>query len=1741
MENHYSVQQIHYSLKQQLLNYIKTEYFGKNDALRDACKENIERKGVLYQEPFIEANPAYMMSSQGIEGAEIPDKIKEILMRMSDLDLGVYKTPYVHQVEALEQFFRGQDVLVATGTGSGKTECFMWPMVSQLVSEAMERPQSWQTRGVRTVIMYPMNALVADQMGRLRKMIGYRQNGFSILFEELTNYGRIPQFGMYTGRTPYPGEQVKKRDKDFADSLEAGYADRTEKMQEELIKFGKMPAKFDLMGFCNSVRNGEHYTDINDAELISRFEMQTLCPDILITNYSMLEYMLIRNIEAPIWKNTKNWLAISEENKLTFIIDEAHMYRGAAGGEVAYLIRRMIHKLGIDRSKVQFILTSASIPKDKMDDVKRFAEDLTGLEHGKRIFSIITGEQVKVQLNEGFDFSADVLTGFPIDDFYDEDKRNEAIALFAKCVGFSLDTNVYKDKKTLENILFQKLYELRPIRRMLKQCRQNAIAFNKLAKAVFPEANNKDAQNALNVLLAIAPLAKNANNEVLFPARLHMFFRGLHGVYACLNPDCTNGNSKKLGLGHIYLSYPGEQCDCGGRIYELINHRSCGALFIKGYVVQIDGQGKIVWSHLGTEFDEDFKEVHFYLPSPDEEYRIKKDEIVCWLDAITGRLYEGSEHEGEKGFIQVVYCTKEKNNRPNQLTFSTCPKCGKQNTQLSNLETKNNEPFYNIVSKQLMTQPATLFEKEEIEKTPNEGRKVLLFSDSRQQAAKLARQLTNAADENAMRNALILAAKELQENDDEPDLDKLYISFLKIAIENKLKFFYGDSEQQLLSDMNKVKRHLNGKKFSYYKMQKKVNKNRPGLYYYHLLKQICDNYRSVTDISCCWLEPSEDIEDLIEDFEKECGVKCSVDDFISFFAAWCADISTGKYALGEEISDEIRDNINIYGPFGLKYNSEMVIRKYLQKVLRQKGVTEEQIQKISDYLKGVFLSKNVESGYLFLQLGQIKLVYSPEHTWYKCPKCGKIFPFTLWGNCALCGKGKPVIMKPSDYEGINFWRVPALKTVAGDQKGLSRINTEEHSAQLSRKDSISNNWATTEEYEMRFQNIYVDNDKPIDILSCTTTMEVGIDIGNLTAIGLRNIPPVRENYQQRAGRAGRRSAAVSSIVTYAGNGPHDSYYFYHPERIITGEPRSPWIDISSKKILGRHLNVVIFSEFLLSRGSDTHSLGISVFYNEMYEDFKEYLQQWNPSEKTKNQLYPRKMNINIENFKQTLIEALEEVQEDVKTNGELYGVDSNNEMTILNCFTGKGIFPTYSFPRDLVSYYIEDYDGEKIIQEPTRALDVAISEYAPGGTIVVNKKTYQSGGIYSFYTKMKKGEWEHPARSYFKQKAYYRDIYYCKNPGCNWFGFERSQNGRCPFCGGDIETKKFLKPWGFAPINGQEKKRNYVDSEGSFAETPSYSLTPNKDDMKDVEGYQRMRVTQRSDQPLIVVNKGPEDKGFLICKDCGAAVPANQEHGLNIGKPFKHPIKEYTCQHDKQTIAYLGHEFRTDMVLFEIKINKSDINMQPDGNKWLQDAAQTLSEAMVLAAGRLLDIEFNELKNGYRMRILKSEICVDIYLYDSLTSGAGYSTTLSVHTIELLNEAKKILTECPSHCKKACHDCLEHYWNQRVHWRLDRFAASDLLEYSRNQSLPDAYSFEEQQNYLMPLFRIMKTDNHFDIQIKNNKILVQFEKKQKELYVHPIMWNQNDERIPKKALALTDYQLERALPYAYKLLLDAFR
>ncbi|MDV0443612.1 DEAD/DEAH box helicase [Methanorbis rubei] len=1747
MTDQYSVQNIHKILLEKLQDYIRSQYFGENNLLLDAEEELFRTNHLLSQDPYIEANIPYELYAGGLNAANLPDDIKKILLRLSKEHIGVFETPYIHQIEALEAFYHGSDLLVTTGTGSGKTECFTWPMVASLISEASNSPQTWEMRGVRVLLLYPMNALVADQVSRLRKMIGDYDKKFIRCFHELVTDDNVrrPQFGMYTGRTPYPGNYSKSKDREFAETLQKDILASSSEYQSALKKLGRYPAKANLQNYVNELIQGNHPDTSNDAELITRHEMQKSCPDILVTNYTMLQYMLIRDIEQEIWNNTRSWLAASEKNTLLIVIDEAHMYHGSAGGEVALLIRRLMHRLGVGRDKFRFILTSASIPHENSDQeekLQQFLKDITAGNFDKK-FAIISGKRKEFTNGASLNFSSNDIVGISIDDLQgEEDKKIQTLHQFCNAIHLPIPKS--EKLSDYESCLYNHLPDYLPVQKLLEKSTGKAVAIHDLAEAVFPDDDSKSALRGVEILLAVLPIAKNNDGQVLFPARLHLFFRGLEGLFACSNPNCPHKHTGDgITLGKIYPALSTDICECGGQIYELINDRRCGALYLKAFMQKGDSEKVTIdlWSTSGSLYGKNMREIHLYV-IPDGSDVKKDNRKEGWLDPYTGVLHRDKTLREKEAYLHVAFEYNEIPKKPGQYTFKSCPKCGKRldNLSLSNFSTKGNEPFYNIVSSQLHAQPPVIFDPEIVEKHPNAGRKVLLFSDSRQRAATLAKDMTRSADDDAARAVLVLAAKKLQDWSEikkEPiTLDQLYPAFLEITQKNNLMLFYGSDKDgfkkgwktihDALSSAEKRNRPLD-----YEKLTKDFT-NKPGLYSEQLLKNICSPYRSLTDIGMCWLIPSdyEYIEDCIDVLEKK-GIYINEDEFQSLFSAWVHHYATDSYAISESINDEVRRNITKwqFGRFGVEGNKIQEMPRQFKRILADHKYSDDDIASIQNVLQEKFfvIGGDEEKRTYYLSEKKIALNFDDTQPWYRCKKCAKIHPTTLWGHCVHCGHKGCDELSVSDLDRYKFWRNPileAIKTNSGTS--IRTINTEEHTAQLSYKDQRDNTWSTTENYEMRFQNVLGDNEEPIDVLSCTTTMEVGIDIGSLTAISLRNVPPQRDNYQQRAGRAGRRGSSLSTIVTYAQDGPHDGWYFNHPENIIAGDARLPWIDVNNEKLLQRHLNLLIINQFLIQKGTDLDRCTVHKFFDEYYENFKAYLENFVYDSKELKIILTKEMP----DYKKNLLGRLQDLSNDVQISKE-----SGEKTTLLDHLSSEGILPTYSFPQNVVGFYVENSTG-KVEQRPERSLDIAISEYAPGKILVINKKTYKVGGIYNNIARSINSQ--NQAEPYFQNPKYIMNLYECTK--CKWTATEKPHNDICPFCGEAISKQKnLLKPWGFAPKNHASIPEAWAEVEYSYAEEPCYFAEPTSKDLQNVRECAHLKAANRSDK-ITIINKGVDGNGFRVCQKCGASeviIPKldnqNDEESKpnkedKLGRPYvlTYGRKGEPCFHSFADV-YLGHTFNTDMVVFEFELDPHKLNLE---GLWIYNAAVTLTESFRLAASRVLDIEFTDLNAGYRIHKSNESVFLDIYLYDSLSSGAGYSSGLLNQSEELITAVREQLESC--NCESACHNCLKHYWNQRRHADLDRFAALDLLEWGVSGKIRESIGIVTQEKLAKSLMkRFSLSECGIEISLEDEHLVIISNSRSYNFLIYPAM--QKRDVFDGKFINISDIDIKKSLPTVF--------
>jgi ATP-dependent helicase YprA (DUF1998 family) len=343
-----------FKIQSALQDYIEATYHIGHRTLIEQRRELLRKDGVLYRAPYFESTPRYQTGSK-FSDLDIDDSAKALFAPLTKQDgerrKVLYDPPYTHQAKALEWALRdGKSLAITTGTGSGKTESFLLPMLGKLATEAAHRPTSFETPAVRALILYPMNALVNDQLSRLRTMLGDPR-----VTEQFQGWaGRPARFARYTSRTLYPGVRTKKKDQRRLEAIEDFYIlliDRAndasspwnkeaKELMETLKAKGKWPAKADLKAWFGEKgsdwkdrRTGEFIRAVlqaGDPELLTRDEVLRDPPDVLITNYSMLEYMLMRPLERPIFDETRAWLANNPNEKLLLIVDEAHLYRGAA-------------------------------------------------------------------------------------------------------------------------------------------------------------------------------------------------------------------------------------------------------------------------------------------------------------------------------------------------------------------------------------------------------------------------------------------------------------------------------------------------------------------------------------------------------------------------------------------------------------------------------------------------------------------------------------------------------------------------------------------------------------------------------------------------------------------------------------------------------------------------------------------------------------------------------------------------------------------------------------------------------------------------------------------------------------------------------------------------------------------------------------------------------------------------------------------------------------------------------------------------------------------------------------------------------------------------------------------------------------------------------------------------------------------------------------------------------------------
>lgn len=1069
--------QIARTLREDYLTLLRTTFAPRQQDLREAFNTEIEREGFLTREPFVSLAQPYR------HGPALSMLLEETVHRFGP----IAAHPFMHQAQAVQRIMSGQPVVIATGTGSGKTEAFLMPIVDHCLRHPGEP-------GVKAILIYPMNALAADQLKRIRNLLA----------------GSGVSFGQYTGMTESRGQRSP---------------DAPIELRETRAEFRASP------------------------------------PDILLTNYQMLEFMLIRGDGRDIFRS----------HQVRFIVlDEVHTYHGALGTDVACLLRRLRASLA-ETSTVQspplFIGTSATLQspdggEDPAAGVARFFNRLTGQEVS---VDAVISEQIdppavraEIALPPPPDITEQHLAGLDTTDCA------SVLAIVRRLAG--LPTN---DSRPLEEVwsgmrlpylLLSWLRRPLPIRGIIA-----LLALEPERQGVPEDALRREIEAAL----LVGPCLEDSHPLRLRP-RVHRFLRGLARFWRCVNPDC----------GH--LMHEGiESCAvCGSRTLPLAICRTCGWDFFVGR--EVDGRA-IPWDKRVSTA----QTVYYYDP-PAPDVRTDTEESP----------FEGGEETGSEETRPAAE-TQEETEEAQDADSRICPGClSISGTNAGRTCVCGNEipqrpvrvhrgrgtrcPIcrsrygrFDVITPVSLGNSSALthVSRTLLRELPEENRKLLVFCDSRQDAAHQARFIEGVEVHLQLRRAIY---RLLEESGQAHDLHWLvehtYHAFVEEGLLPQTRS--RDARQRAMD-------RIEGGLLSEFVLAANV---RAGL-----------ERLGLVSVRYSGLEAELDGDEFREFCQRLAlnadAARLAVVRLLDFIRSRFAinheafrnrlvrgDRLSERYALipGHQVGlpvafaqpgqrSENRPTYKIFSTWnesGAPAGTQSLWRRILgdQATMESmRGILEWLGNPRAGWLTRSRIGRRADEaeGY---QLDWEAIEISRGASFSRCNVCGRAAADTAPGMpCPRPGcEGRFVAWRgPLEDNNLNATLIAADYTPP--------LKPAEHSAAVSAD--------RREEIEVGFQR----NPPVYNVLVCTPTLELGVNIGDLEAVTMRNVPPSPANYAQRAGRTGRQSR-MGMVVGFARNTPHDGYFFDHPDEVIVGAIPPPRFNLANLQAAARHIRSLVLEE-----------------------------------------------------------------------------------------------------------------------------------------------------------------------------------------------------------------------------------------------------------------------------------------------------------------------------------------------------------------------------------------------------------------------------------------------------------------------------------------------------------------------------------------------------------------------------------
>lgn len=1566
-------------LKETYIDYITTTFDIADAAYKRELLERLREPETIAKGPYLDIGGSYEtghMLRELIDAGKISplfDKLEPVPEEKRELKLE--RPLYIHQEAAFLAAAAGENLVVTTGTGSGKTESFLLPILEELLQE---EAAGTLTPGVRAMVIYPMNALANDQMKRMRAL--------------LKNHPKIC-YGVYNGNTEHSQSRALQQYR---------------------------AAHRDAAG---------NPLDPATNEIISREVMQQTPPHILVTNYSMLEYMMLRPKDDKVFSGAA----------LRYIVlDEAHIYKGATGIETSLLLRRLRARIQ-QPERVQYLLTSATLGGPEDDSaILSFAERLCGVLFRRE--GIIRSEEKRPQMLELRDFPPEL---------YEElnDYPEDVPAILSK-YGADFAPGAGIGEKLYTHFLHSKLFDL------LRRAAVSPVTTAELRHAL--AANAAMTQRQVTAFIAVCARAERDGASLIKP-RYHFFIRALEGAYMTLTEP------KKL---YLQRKLEEQRQDAEPlAVFEAAVCTDCGRLAVvgreeRGYLCQSARQGNDIKTEYyclveqgdGSLLDDEDAEDHtldFVLCPVCGAIGTKADERIRPLCAHNPAGYRAVR----KVVLQRDGAVK-------------CPACGFGRFRRFYLGSEaatavlGTELFEQLPQEEVLLSqsdaPSAPVRKSVFSKTPKprvvrkeRKRQFLCFSDSRSEAAFFASYMERSYQEFLRRRGIWHTAEKFRNENRGQVGVREFVEELCRYFEAKRSFAAWDDEPDreagLLSAVSRANAWVAilNEMFNARRATSLVSLGVLS-FSYAGNDDAVEGFRDYTHLTATEARDLLDLlaQDAVFSGAIDAGKAYTLNDaereyiFFSHVPKKLVQLRTADQA-GKSALSGWRGRKRANGTF---YPNTKLLR--LQHAL---GISEDEADELlGDYWKEVF---RVEKEEFVLNASdfRVRIGGTPEARFYRCKRCGRVTPFSVKGQCSSVKcRGTLEPCDPLRESGENHY----AKLYRSEQ--AEPLFIKEHTAQLSR------------DQQTAYQNAFVQ--KKINALSCSTTFEMGVDLGSLETVYLRDVPPSPANYVQRAGRAGRSLHAAAFVLTYAKLSSHDFTYYQNPPAMISGKIKAPVFELENEKILNRHIFAVALSSFFNVHQEVYDGDNLTVLVNENgYELLKEYLAgRPEPLRTLLLRSIPKHMHtrlglenfswtdrlcgengvleIAVQDFRQTVKEMEKELEASRRRkDDEAAGSwsrslrnfrcgkeDNCGKKSLISFLVRNNVLPKYGFPVDTVEL-IPDLSatGKGKSLQLARDLQLAIAEYAPGAEVVADGKMYVSRYIRKLPGKNAGHSWE-------------TGLYCPSCPSCGQPNFTKdpiTSDGReCVSCHQVIRRyswRRTLEPrMGFC-AEKEDRPVPMHRPERDFKTDDCYIGDPHRNLIRAKEftvNGQTVRIESTSNDSLVVIGQSV----YRVCAVCGFA----KENEL----PLQHPnMRGYICvnQAGKGTDYLLSHDFKTDVAKITF--------FSASAADW--DTMCSVLYALLEGLSREMEIERTDIKGCLFSTFSEGMLLHSVVLYDAVAGGAGHVRRLVTEDgnafRRVLLRALSVVEQCG--CDSSCYHCLRNYYNQKLHDLLDRKKAAEFL------------------------------------------------------------------------------------------------